>query len=177
VSTRFAENVLDATNAFALYLDDAGALAGVPDDALQMYSEAAAADGRTGYKISLQYPSYAPIVDYADDRNLRQQLYRAHSTRASELGKPEWNNGPLMVDLLKLRRAHAELLGFRNFARSRWCRRWRARTRCSRSCVTWADAPNPTPNATWPNTRTRRRRTRHRRSAALGLLVRERKAA
>jgi oligopeptidase A len=116
VSTRFAENVLDATNGFALYLDDAGSLAGVPNDALQMYFEAAAAEGRTGYKISLQYPSYAPIVDYADDRKLRQQMYRAHSTRASEFGKPEWNNGPLMVDLLKLRRAHAELLGYRNFA-------------------------------------------------------------
>jgi len=74
VSTRFAENVLDAINAFALYVDDAKALAGVPDDAIQMFAEAAAAEGRAGYKISLQYPSYAAIVDYADDRALRQQL-------------------------------------------------------------------------------------------------------
>ncbi|MDH4115289.1 MAG: M3 family metallopeptidase, partial [Burkholderiaceae bacterium] len=116
VSTRFAENVLDATNAFALYVDGAAALAGVPDDALQMFAEAAAAEGRSGYKISLQYPSYAAVVDYADDRALRQQLYRAYTTKASEFGKPEWNNGPLMVELLSLRQEHARLLGYSSFA-------------------------------------------------------------
>ena len=116
VSTRFAENVLDATNAFALYIDDASALAGVPQDALQMLSESAQADGKTGYKISLQYPSYSAIVDYAHDRALRQQVYRAYSTRASEFGDPDWNNGPLMVELLKLRREHAQLLGYKSFA-------------------------------------------------------------
>ena len=116
VSTRFAENVLDATNAFALYLDDAGALGGVPQDTLQMFAEAAAADGKAGYKISLQHPSYSAIMDYADDRALRQQLYRASNTRASEFGKPEWNNGPLVVELLKLRREHAQLLGYKSFA-------------------------------------------------------------
>ncbi|HYM46882.1 MAG TPA: M3 family metallopeptidase, partial [Burkholderiaceae bacterium] len=116
VSTRFAENVLDATNAFALHIGDAAALAGVPPDTLQMLAEAAAADGKSGYKISLQYPSYSAIVDYADDRSLRQQLYRAYTTKASEFGKAEWNNGPLMVDLLKLRREHAQLLGYESFA-------------------------------------------------------------
>ena len=116
VSTRFAENVLDATNAFALYIDDASALAGVPEDALQMLSESARADAKTGYKISLQYPSYSAIVDYAHDRTLRQQVYRAYSTRASEFGDPDWNNGPLMVELLKLRREHAQLLGYKSFA-------------------------------------------------------------
>jgi oligopeptidase A len=116
VSTRFAENVLDATNAFALYVDGPAALAGVPDDALQMFAEAASAEGRSGYKISLQYPSYAAVVDYADDRALRQQLYRAYTTKASEFGKPEWNNGPLMVELLSLRQEHARLLGYSSFA-------------------------------------------------------------
>ena len=116
VSTRFSENVLDATNAFALYVDDASALAGVPQDALQMLAESAEADGRRGYKISLQYPSYSAIVDYAHDRALRQQMYRAYSTKASEFGNPEWNNGPLMVELLKLRREHAQLLGYKSFA-------------------------------------------------------------
>ena len=116
VSTRFAENVLDATNAFALYVDDDTALAGVPGDALQMFAEAAANEGRTGYKVSLQYPSYAAIVDYAADRALRQQLYRAYSTKASEFGKPEWNNGPLMVELLSLRREQARLLGYDSYA-------------------------------------------------------------
>ena len=116
VSARFAENVLDATNAFALYISDAGTLDGVPHDSLQMLAEAAQAEGRSGYKISLQYPSYSAIVDYADDRALRQQLYRAYYTRASEFGKPEWNNGPLIVELLRLRREQAQLLGYGNFA-------------------------------------------------------------
>ncbi len=116
VTTRFAENVLDATNAFALYVDDAKALGGVPEDAIQMFAEAATAEGRTGYKISLQYPSYAAVVDYADDRALRQQLYRAYTTKASEFSKPEWNNGPLMVELLALRQEHARLLGYASFA-------------------------------------------------------------
>jgi oligopeptidase A len=116
VSTRFAENVLDATNAFALYIDDASALAGVPRDALQMLSESAQADGKAGYKISLQYPSYSAIIDYAHDRALRQQMYRTYSTKSSEFGNPDWNNGPLMVELLKLRREHAQLLGYKSFA-------------------------------------------------------------
>ena len=116
ISTRFAENVLDATNAFALYIDDRAALGGVHDDALQMFSDAAAADGRAGYKITLQYPSYAAIVDYADDRALRERLYRAFVTRASEFGNPEWNNGSLMVELLSLRQEHARLLGYPSYA-------------------------------------------------------------
>ena len=116
VSTRFAENVLDATNAFALYIDDATALAGVPSDALQMLAEAAHAEDKTGYKISLQYPSYSAIVDYAHDRALRQRMYRAYSTKASEFGDPDWNNGPLMVETLKLRCEHAQLLGYKSFA-------------------------------------------------------------
>ncbi len=116
VATRFAENLLDATNAFALYLTDRGALAGVPDDAVQMYREAAEAEGRVGYKVTLQFPSYSAILDYADDRTLRERLYRAYVTRASEQGNPDWNNGPLMVELLRLRHEHAQLLGYRNFA-------------------------------------------------------------
>ncbi|MBA2547851.1 MAG: M3 family metallopeptidase [Burkholderiaceae bacterium] len=116
LSTRFAENVLDASNAFSLYLEDAAALAGVPDDAMEMLREDAAADGKPGYKISLQYPSYAAIIDYADDRSLRQQLYRSYTTRASEFGNPDWNNGPLVIELLELRREHAQLLGYKDFA-------------------------------------------------------------
>ncbi|MFN9029200.1 MAG: M3 family metallopeptidase [Betaproteobacteria bacterium] len=118
LSTRFAENVLDATNAFALHIDDADVarLAGVPDDVLQMYREAAQAGGKGGYKITLHYPSYYPIQQYADDRGLREQLYRAYTTRAAEFGKPEWDNGPLMLEILNLRREKAQLLGYANFA-------------------------------------------------------------
>jgi oligopeptidase A len=116
LGTRFAENLLDATNAFTLHITDRAGLAGVPDDALQMFREAAAADGLDGYKLTLQYPSYSAVLDYAHDRALRERLYRAYVTRASELGNPAWNNGPLMVELLRLRREHAELLGHASFA-------------------------------------------------------------
>ncbi len=74
------------------------------------------AEGRSGYKITLQYPSYSAILDYADDRALREKLYRAYVTRASELGNPDWNNGPLIVELLRLRQEHAQLLGYSSFA-------------------------------------------------------------
>jgi len=116
VETRFAENVLDATNAFAWHVTEAEALAGVPDDALAMFREAAAAEGRAGYKVTLQYPSYAAILRYATDRSLRERLYRAYFTRASEYGKPEWNNGPLMVELLRLRHEAAALLSYSSYA-------------------------------------------------------------
>ena len=113
---RFEENVLDATNDFALYLDDAARLAGMPADALAAAREEAAADGRAGWKLTLHAPSYLPVIQYADDRALREQLYRAYTTRASELGNPEWDNGPLVERLLQLRAEEAQLLGFRNFA-------------------------------------------------------------
>ncbi len=116
ISTRFAENVLDATNAFALFIEDKAQLAGVPDDTLQMYREAAEADGKSGYKLTLHAPSYLPIQQYAEDRALREQLYRAYSTRASEFGKPDWDNTKLMIELLALRREQAQLLGCRDFS-------------------------------------------------------------
>jgi oligopeptidase A len=121
LTTRFAENVLDATNAFALYLSEkeSAQLDGVPADARAMYREAADAEGgvRTGsYKITLQYPSYAPVINYAHDRTLRERMYRAYVTRASEFGKPEWDNGTRIVEILRLRREQATLLGHASFA-------------------------------------------------------------
>ncbi|MCX8004378.1 MAG: M3 family metallopeptidase [Burkholderiaceae bacterium] len=116
LSTRFAENVLDATQAFALYVEDRAQLAGLPEDVLQRYREAAAADGRPGYKLTLQYPSYMPAMQYAEDRALRARLHRAYSTRASELGDPQWDNTPVILELLQLRREAAQLLGFANYA-------------------------------------------------------------
>jgi len=116
LSTRFAENVLDATNAFELFIDDASKLAGLPDDALEMLREAAAEDGRDGYKITLHSPSYTPVLQYADDRALRALVHRASHTRASELGKPEWDNSGPVIELLRLRREAANLLGYRSYA-------------------------------------------------------------
>ncbi|HUL64663.1 MAG TPA: M3 family metallopeptidase [Burkholderiaceae bacterium] len=116
LSTRFAENVLDATNAFTLFVDDASKLAGMPDDALQMLREAAADEGRDGYLITLHAPSYTPVLQYVDDRSLRAQVHRASHTRASDLGKPEWDNSAPMLELLRLRREAANLLGYRSYA-------------------------------------------------------------
>ncbi len=116
LSTRFAENVLDATNAFALYIDSADKLAGLPPDALQMLRESAEEDGREGFKITLHSPSYGPVLQYADDRALRAQIHRAAHTRASDLGRPEWDNSGPMLELLKLRREAANLLGFNTYA-------------------------------------------------------------
>jgi oligopeptidase A len=116
LSTRFAENVLDATNAFELLIEDAAQLAGVPADTLQMLREAAQDDAKPGYRLTLHAPSYLPVLQYADDRELRERLYRAYSTRASEFGRPEWDNTRLIVELLRLRREQAGLLGHRDFA-------------------------------------------------------------
>jgi len=116
LSSTFSQNVLDATDDFALYIDDVNELAGVPEDSLAMFAAAAQADSKTGYKITLQFPFYFPIAQYADNRALREQLYRAYSTRASEFGKPEWDNAPLIREILQLRAEEARMLGFANYA-------------------------------------------------------------
>ena len=116
LSSTFSQNVLDATDDFALYIDDVNELAGIPEDSLAMFAAAAQADGKTGHKITLQFPFYFPIAQYADNRALREQLYRAYSTRASEFGKPEWDNAPLIREILQLRAEEARMLGFANYA-------------------------------------------------------------
>ncbi|MHB1215519.1 MAG: M3 family metallopeptidase [Thiobacillus sp.] len=116
LSAKFEENILDATNAFSLIVDDAAQLAGLPDDVLEMMKATAEADGKTGWKITLHMPSYLPVMQYADNRELREQLYRAYVTRASEFGPPELDNTPLIGRILKLRREAAELLGFKSYA-------------------------------------------------------------
>lgn len=117
ISTRFSENVLDATNAFALCIEDEKALSGLPGDALQAAAAAAKRDGKTGFKFTLHFPSYYPVMQFADNRELREKLYRAYVTRASELGeKPEWDNSGNILELLRLRREEAALLGYRNYA-------------------------------------------------------------
>ncbi|OYX32837.1 MAG: oligopeptidase A [Hydrogenophilales bacterium 32-62-9] len=116
LSAKFEENLLDATNEFALYVDDAAELAGVPDDELAAMRQAAESDGKPGWKITLHMPSYLPVMQYADNRALRETLYRAYVTRASEFGKPELDNTPLIAQILKLRREAAQMLGFKSYA-------------------------------------------------------------
>ncbi|OZA23626.1 MAG: oligopeptidase A [Hydrogenophilales bacterium 17-61-9] len=116
LSAKFEENLLDATNDFARYIDAADKLAGVPEDALEAMQAAAETDGKTGWKITLHMPSYLPVMQYADNRELREQLYRAYVTRASELSKPDFDNTALIAGILKLRREAAVLLGFNSYA-------------------------------------------------------------
>ncbi|MCB5188327.1 M3 family metallopeptidase [Methylobacillus caricis] len=116
LSAKFEENLLDTTNDYALLVDDAAELAGIPEDVLQAAAEAAQADGKTGWKFTLQFPSYMPVLQYGENRALREKLYRAYATRASEFGKPEWDNTALIASILKLRREAATLLGYKNYA-------------------------------------------------------------
>ncbi|HSH97443.1 MAG: M3 family metallopeptidase [Methylophilaceae bacterium] len=116
LSAKFEENLLDTTNDFSLILKDASNLQGIPADVLQAAAEAAKEEGKSGYKFTLHFPSYMPVLQYADNRDLRATLYRAYATRASEFGKPEWDNTGLIKDILKLKQESARLLGFNNYA-------------------------------------------------------------
>ena len=111
---QFSEHVLDATDGFALYAT-AEQMAGVPDDVCQQTAAAALADGKTGHKLTLHMPVYLPVMQYAIDRALREQLYRAYATRASEFGPAAQDNGPLMTELLQLRAEEATLLGHASY--------------------------------------------------------------
>ena len=116
LSAKFSENVLDATNAYSLVTEDEARLAGLPADAIQAAREAAEKEGKPGWKFTLQMPSYLPVMQYGDDRSLREALYRANATRSSEFGKPEWDNTPLIARILKLRKEDASMLGYASFA-------------------------------------------------------------
>ncbi len=117
LAAQFEEHMLDATNAFSYYSVDEQELAGLPDDALAMARAAAEAEGKSGWKFTLHMPSYLPVMQYADNRALRETFYRAYVTRASELGsKPEWDNTPLINRIVILRQEAAKLLGFNSYA-------------------------------------------------------------
>jgi oligopeptidase A len=116
LAARFQDNLLDATNDFGLYVTDRAELAGIPQDVLAPAAEAARKDGREGWKLTLHMPCYLPVMQYADHAGLRERMYHAYVTRASEFGKPEWNNDAAIARILELRREHAALLGYGTFA-------------------------------------------------------------
>ena len=111
---QFGDHVLDATEAFAFYASEAE-LSGVPADVCLAARDAAAAEGRDGYKLTLKAPCYLPLMRYASHRPLREALFRAYTTRASEFGPPELDNSALMRELLELRHEEALLLGHANY--------------------------------------------------------------
>ncbi|SFW19997.1 M3 family metallopeptidase [Nitrosovibrio sp. Nv17] len=116
LSSRFSDNLLDATNGYTLHVDDGTKLSGIPADVLETARNLAAANGSTGWTFTLHAPAYLPVMQYADDRALRETLYHAYSTRASELAKPEWDNTPLIDRILALRGEEAQMLGFDCYA-------------------------------------------------------------
>lgn len=121
LSSRFSDNLLDATNDYTLLIESRDELRGLPDDALQAAQAAAQAlpsateNHQAAWLFTLQAPSYMPIMQYAEHRDLREKLYRAYGTRSSEFGKAEWDNTQLMEEITQLRGEEARLLGFKNY--------------------------------------------------------------
>jgi len=116
LAAKFSENVLDATNAHAEWVEHKAEVSGIPDDVLHAARVAAEKDGRADWKFTLHAPSYIPLMQYADNRELRARMYRAYVTRASEFGKHEWDNTALIGRILKLRKEESKMLGYANFA-------------------------------------------------------------
>lgn len=117
LNSRFSDNVLDATNAWVKQITDVTELAGLPESALEMAAQTAKQRDMQGWVLTLQFPSYFPVLTYADNRALRAEMYRAYTTRASELGaNPDWDNTAVMRDILRLRQEEAALLGYANYA-------------------------------------------------------------
>lgn len=116
LTSKFEENIMDFTNDFKHVVENIDALAGLPADVIEAAAVAAKTEGKTGYLFTLHFPSYLPVMQYAENRFLRETLYRAYATRASELSNPKWDNTPLISDILKLKQEEAELLGFSNYA-------------------------------------------------------------
>jgi oligopeptidase A len=112
-TTKYSENVLDSTNAFELIIEDEKDLAGLPPTARAAARASAESKGSNGWRFTLQAPSYQPLMTYLDNREIREQVYRAFATRASG---GEFDNRPITADILKLRKEKAELLGYRDFS-------------------------------------------------------------
>lgn len=111
LTTVYGQNVMDDTDAFELYVDESR-LAGLPETARAVARESAESKGQSGYRLTLQAPAYTAVVTFADDRALREELWRAYYRRGQTVG----NNLKLVSEILRLRREKAKLLGFSNFA-------------------------------------------------------------
>lgn len=122
-SKSFSDHVLDATNAFSVTVTDPAQLKGLPDDviAAAAQDQESAHPGQAGWRFTLHFPSYYPVLQYAEYRPLREQLYKAYVTRASELGveyaqgQAAWDNTALIQEILHLRQEEAQLLGYPDY--------------------------------------------------------------
>jgi|VirMetMinimDraft_7_1064189.scaffolds.fasta_scaffold02838_2 oligopeptidase A len=118
LSSTFGNNILDATHAFSVNITDEKALSGLPESAKEAAKALAQSQEKSGWLFTLDIPSYLPVMTYCDNQALREKMYRAYVTRASEIGPNggEYDNSPIMSELLALRHELANLLGFNSFA-------------------------------------------------------------
>jgi oligopeptidase A len=113
LTTKYSQNVLDATNAFELVIVDPAGLAGLPPSAVEAAQESAKTKGVDGWRFTLQAPSFNAVMTYLDDAAVRRQVYQAYITRATD---GPLNNAPIIARVLELRGERASLLGYANFA-------------------------------------------------------------
>ncbi len=117
LGSKFNENLLDATNAWSKLITDEAELSGLPPSAKDLARQTAQQRGEDGWMLTLDFPSYLPVLTYAENRELRYEMYEAFSTRASERGPhaAKWDNGPIMEQILALKHEMSQMLGFDNY--------------------------------------------------------------
>lgn len=118
LTAKFEENLMDATHAWKKHITDETSLAGLPESTKDMAAQFAKRDEVEGWVFTLDFPSYMPVMSYADDRDFREEMYTAFATKASDQGPSagKWDNTEIMADILKLRHELAQLIGFDNHA-------------------------------------------------------------
>jgi oligopeptidase A len=118
LASTFSNNVMDATLNWQKHITDAGILVGLPESALGAAKQLASSKDLQGWLFTLDIPSYLPVMMHGDNRELREEMYRAYTTRASEQGgnAGKWDNGPLIDETLALRQELAKLMDFANYA-------------------------------------------------------------
>ena len=118
LSAKFEENLMDATHGWKKHITDKDMLSGLPESTIAMAEQFAKRDNVEGWVFTLDFPSYMPVMSYADNREFREEMYTAFATKASDQGPNagQWDNTQVMADILKLRHRLANLLGFANHA-------------------------------------------------------------
>lgn len=118
LSSQFSNNVLDATMGWDIVITDEAQLKGLPESALEAAKLSAESKGKKGYRFTLEFPSYLPVMTYCENKALREEMYRAFVTRASDQGPNagKWDNSAIIDEILKLRHERSQLLGFKTYA-------------------------------------------------------------
>ncbi|MDH5436829.1 MAG: M3 family metallopeptidase, partial [Gammaproteobacteria bacterium] len=118
LTATFEQNLMDATTAWKKVITDKSRLSGLTDTALSLAKQTAEREKESGWMFTLDFPSYYAVINYADDRELRQEMYTAYTTRASDQGPyaGKWDNTQVMEDILRLRHEAANLLGYKNYS-------------------------------------------------------------